>query len=559
MKRQNKFGRNRRQSGEAMPNRELRPVFKTHKKHELKEASSQVTPAPKAKKATAVKKAVEPKQEVVKAAPAPKAKVVKAPVAPVVKTQETKVSPAPKAEKTQVVKVVPQQEHGVSTTQEIRVETKKLSPSTKVKEVNMNELLKVRADERKPLVKIRNADVSFGYGRTKFKAVNNMNLNIYKGEVLGLVGESGSGKSTTGNAIANLVPLSNGSINVDGTILKAGKDKLSKTERKNLISTVQMIFQDPAASLNPYKNIFQVVSEGLDNIDIVSVFIKAFDGETINNVYDLAHAAKNQPESLKSLSFENLLADVEKGKTEKIRKELYVNVPKDLMAMEDKWALRTAEYLNSRFFEREKYFGKGKPNKKQIKKKIVIDLLQSVGLSERILNRYPLEFSGGQQQRIGISRAIALNPKLLIADEPISALDVSIQAQVINILNDLRDSLGLTILFIAHDLRMVEYISDRIAIMYKGVLVEFGEASEVVNNPVHPYSKMLLDAVPSIDGKAGSLVGYIYDPRVHDYSASKPVWNQLGEREHYVLGTNEEVTEWVKGNWPTYKAEKGGK
>ncbi len=149
---------------------------------------------------------------------------------------------------------------------------------------------------------------------------------------------------------------------------------------------------------------------------------------------------------------------------------------------------------------------------------MVIDILKQVGLDDTVLGRFPLEFSGGQQQRLGICRAVVLRPKLLIADEPISALDVSIQAQVINIFNELKEKYHLTILFIAHDLRMVEYISDRIAVINRGTLLEIGPTDEIINNPYHPYTKSLLDAVPSIEKEKGSLMGNIYDHKIHNYT-----------------------------------------
>ncbi|SFW05742.1 peptide ABC transporter ATP-binding protein [Chlamydia abortus] len=144
-------------------------------------------------------------------------------------------------------------------------------------------------------------------------------------------------------------------------------------------------------------------------------------------------------------------------------------------------------------------------------------MLKGVGFDESVLGRFPLEFSGGQQQRLGICRSIILKPKILIADEPISALDVSIQAQVINIFNEFKEKFNLTILFIAHDLRMVEYISDRIAVINKGTLLEIGKTKEIIHNPVHPYTKSLLDAIPSIEAKKGSLLGYQYDTNIHTY------------------------------------------
>lgn len=180
-------------------------------------------------------------------------------------------------------------------------------------------------------------------------------------------------------------------------------------------------------------------------------------------------------------------------------------------------------------------------------------MLKSVGLDESVLKRFPLEFSGGQQQRIGISRALVLRPKLLIADEPISALDVSIQAQVINIFKDLKQKYNLTILFISHDLRMVEYISDRIAVINKGKLLEIGPTKEIMQNFLHPYTKSLMEAIPAIDSTSKSLLGYVYDPQIHEYSEdNQPEWVNLGNN-HFVLATKDEVSQWKKGVYKTWK------
>lgn len=171
----------------------------------------------------------------------------------------------------------------------------------------------------------------------------------------------------------------------------------------------------------------------------------------------------------------------------------------------------------------------------------VYELLRTVGLNEQHANRYPHEFSGGQRQRIGIARALAVEPKFIIADEPISALDVSIRAQVLNLLNQLKASRGLTYLFIAHDLSVVRFISDRIAVIYKGRIVELAEAEELFHHPLHPYTKALLSAVPIPDPeieKKKKLL--IYDPTLHDYTISKPQWVEITEG-HFVYGNEPEL------------------
>ncbi|MBS3611331.1 ABC transporter ATP-binding protein, partial [Staphylococcus aureus] len=229
-------------------------------------------------------------------------------------------------------------------------------------------------------------------------------FDIYKGETLGLVGESGCGKSTTGKSIIKLNDITSGEILYEGTDIQ----KIKK--RKDLLKfnkKIQMIFQDPYASLNPRLKVMDIVAEGID----------------------IHHLASD----------------------------------------------------------------------KRDRKKRVYDLLETVGLSKEHANRYPHEFSGGQRQRIGIARALAVEPEFIIADEPISALDVSIQAQVVNLLLKLQRERGITFLFIAHDLSMVKYISDRIAVMHFGKIVEIGPSEEIYQNPLHDYTKSLLSAIPQPD------------------------------------------------------------
>lgn len=253
-----------------------------------------------------------------------------------------------------------------------------------------------------PILEVKHVKKYFNIGKpNEVRAVDDVSLTVFKGETFGLVGESGCGKSTLGRTIMHLYQAT------DGEIIFEGKDSQkikSRKEKLEFTQNVQMIFQDPYASLNPRFKIIDIISEGLD--------------------VQKLHQSKEE------------------------------------------------------------------------RKQRVFELLELVGLNKESAYRYPHEFSGGQRQRIGIARALAVNPKLIIADEPISALDVSIQAQVVNLLQELQESMGLTILFIAHDLSMVKYISDRIGVMYKGKIVELGDVEEIYKNPLHPYTKSLLSAIP---------------------------------------------------------------
>ena len=244
-----------------------------------------------------------------------------------------------------------------------------------------------------------------GFGKKEFvKAVDGVTFEVKKGEVFGIVGESGCGKSTLGRGVCKLENLTSG--HLDGEDITEYNDRRMRSIRKK----VQMVFQDPYASLNPRMSVFDIIAEPL----------------LVHHLYQ---------------------------------------------------------------------------DKADLEKK-VLDLLHRVGLDDYHANRYPHEFSGGQRQRIGIARALAVEPSLIIADEPVSALDVSIQAQVLNLLNELKHDLDLTYIFVAHDLSVVEYISDRVGVMYLGNFVEVGEKEKIYSNPMHPYTQALLSAVPVPDPTA---------------------------------------------------------
>ena len=296
------------------------------------------------------------------------------------------------------------------------------------------------------LVEIKDLEISFGEGSKKFVAVKNANFFINKGETFSLVGESGSGKTTIGRAIIGLNDTSAGDIFYEG---KKINGKKSKAEEADLIRKIQMIFQDPAASLNERATVDYIISEGLYNY---------------------------------------YLFDSEEDRQRKVK-----------------------------------------------------NIINEVGLLAEHLTRYPHEFSGGQRQRIGIARALVMQPDFVIADEPISALDVSVRAQVLNLLKKFQKELGLTYLFIAHDLSVVRFISDRIAVIYKGVIVEVAETEELFNHPVHPYTQSLLSAVPIPDPiLERKKVLKVYDPEQHDYSVDKPEMSEI-RPGHYVWANKAEL------------------
>lgn len=297
------------------------------------------------------------------------------------------------------------------------------------------------------LLSIKNLKQYFNAGKkNEVRAIENISFDIYKGETLGLVGESGCGKSTTGKSIIKLNDITS------GEILYEGIDIQKIRKRKDLLKfnkKIQMIFQDPYASLNPRLKVMDIVAEGID----------------------IHHLATD----------------------------------------------------------------------KRDRKKRVYDLLETVGLSKEHANRYPHEFSGGQRQRIGIARALAVEPEFIIADEPISALDVSIQAQVVNLLLKLQRERGITFLFIAHDLSMVKYISDRIAVMHFGKIVEIGPAEEIYQNLLHDYTKSLLSAIPQPDPeseRSRKRFSYIDDEANNHL-------RQLHEirPNHFVFSTEEEAAQ----------------
>ncbi|MBB6479959.1 ATP-binding cassette domain-containing protein [Spirochaeta isovalerica] len=304
-------------------------------------------------------------------------------------------------------------------------------------------------DKREILLEVKNLTVDFKLGRRKFSAVDDVSFNIYKGETFSLVGESGSGKTTVSRAIMRIHQASQGDILYKGESVSGN---MTGSQERKFRQSVQMIFQDPMASLNERAKVDYIVSEGLYNF-------KLFKGEKER-----------------------------KAKVERT--------------------------------------------------------LRKVGLLPDFASRFPHEFSGGQRQRIGIARALIMEPEFLVADEPISALDVSIRAQILNLLNKLKKEEDLTYLFIAHDLSVVRLISDRIAVIYKGKIVELADSEELFRRPLHPYTKGLLSAVPLPDPESEKNKNLlIYDPSIHDYDKVPPSWREAYPG-HWVLADERELDLW---------------
>ncbi len=299
------------------------------------------------------------------------------------------------------------------------------------------------------LVSVRNMEVTFGSKRNKFVAVHGVSFDIYKGETFGLVGESGSGKTTIGRAIIRINPMSAGEVIYKGEKING---KISRELDKKVTQQIQMIFQDPMASLNERAKVDYIVSEGLINIHP-----------------DMSKEERSQK---------------------------------------------------------------------------VAQALLDVGLLPEFASRFPHEFSGGQRQRIGIARSLIMEPEFIIADEPISALDVSIRAQVLNLMSRLQKERGLTYLFIAHDLSVMRFICDRIAVIHKGVIVELSETEKLFAHPLHPYTRALLSAIPMPDPESEKKkVLEVYDPSQHHYETDKPVWTEI-EPGHFIMANQEELAKY---------------
>ncbi|MFP4078216.1 MAG: ATP-binding cassette domain-containing protein [Candidatus Izemoplasmataceae bacterium] len=380
-----------------------------------------------------------------------------------------------------------------------------------------------------PILSVRNLKTHFttGIGKNKLvvKAVDNVNFDIYKGEVFGLVGESGCGKTTTGRTIIKLYTPTDGEVFFKGKRITAGYDSLKEQSK-----------QMKRQARNKVRELRQEMKEALE---------KSSDKEQLEAQYkEKIQAVREATQA----EIKNFKAEIQRRKYESM-KDYKRRDTKDLMKKMQMIFQDPIASLNPRMTVKEIIAEglriAGETDKKVITGK-VNEVLETVGLLPEHANRYPHEFSGGQRQRIGVARALIVSPELIIADEPISALDVSIQAQVINLLNDLREQFGLTILFIAHDLSVVQYFSDRIAVMYYGKLVELAPTKDLFDHPLHPYTKSLLSAVPVPDPDfEKSRQRNEYDPNMHDYEIDKPDLHEITPG-HFILANNKELEEHKK-------------
>ena len=422
--------------------------------------------------------------------------------------------------------------------------------------------------ENNILLKVEGLKQYFKMGHKELRAVDDVSFEVKKGEVFGIVGESGCGKTTTGRSIIRLYDITGGSVYFEGQRIAAGtrtyKDELKavraeySAEYKKLKKRAEECKK--SGDTQAEAQCFEDIAALKDKFDAKAAEIMA---EIRSAKYDHTHCNSQYAQEQCKLVDEKFRPLIDAA-DESSRAELEKQYKAELRLARNDRIMNKIQMifqdpiasLNPRMTVREiiseGLIIRGIRDKKYIDEQ-VYKVLNLVGLVPEHAGRYPHEFSGGQRQRIGIARSIILNPDLIIADEPISALDVSIQAQVINLLNDLRDSLGLTIIFIAHDLSVVKYFSDRIAVMYFGKIVELTTSDELFAHPLHPYTKSLLSAIPLPDPHfERKRKRIIYNPIAeHDYSVDKPQMREV-KPGHFIYCNNAE--------FERYRAElEGGK
>ena len=374
-------------------------------------------------------------------------------------------------------------------------------------------------NNREVLLKVEHLCQYFRLGRKDLKAVDDVSFEIHKGETFGLVGESGCGKTTTGRSIIKLYNITSGNVYFKGQRIGAGTRSY-----KDAIKQAKKDLEEKKITKEEYDRIVAenkalIRDAKLDSKAVDKQYAESLVKSLVAEYNEKLAAAQGDEEQTKALKreFKNR---VRVAKKSKLITQIQMIFQDPIASLDPRMTVRDiiAEGLVIN----------GVTDKDYINEK-VYEILETVGLVREHADRYPHEFSGGQRQRIGIARAVVMQPEMIIADEPISALDVSIQAQVINLLNDLRERLGLTILFIAHDLSVVKYFSDRIGVMYFGKMVELADSDELFKNPLHPYTRSLLSAIPLPDPVyEKQRVRIVYNPIAeHDYSVDAPSFREI--------------------------------
>ncbi|MGN1409561.1 MAG: ABC transporter ATP-binding protein [Eubacteriales bacterium] len=382
------------------------------------------------------------------------------------------------------------------------------------------------------------------FGKHDFKAVDDVSFTMRKGEVVGIVGESGCGKTTTGRTIIRLNNATSGDVYFKGQRIVAGTrsytDAISQARRESKARIAELKQAGDNAGIQAEKERLQLFVDEQkqlirdaknDHKNCVELYRRRLEKE-INEEYDRKDkAAAGDP---------NKLAELTDERREKLKAAAKENIVTKIQMIFQDSISSLDPRMTVRDIIAEGLIIQGIKDQHYIDER-VYEMLERVGLVREHASRYPHEFSGGQRQRIGIARAIIMNPELIIADEPVSALDVSIQAQVINLLNDLRKDMGLSILFIAHDLSVVKYFSDRIIVMYFGKVVEIADSDELFANPLHPYTKSLLSAIPLPDPhyeKQRKRIVYI-PAEAHDYSKELPTLREVSPGHFVSCNTTE--------------------